>query len=118
MSFIAGILNVILVSMQRLTINIFAPQILQQTLNQRSIRPSFDHVSREVGAHVAGGTDAVSVNLLDANPSAPTTKILSNNLINTANSMTDSISLLNATTTTASIPMIVPIAVDEETQTK
>ncbi|XP_039958271.1 endoplasmic reticulum-Golgi intermediate compartment protein 2 [Bactrocera neohumeralis] len=107
---ISGILNTILVSMQRLTINIIAPQVLQQTLNQHH-----DSASREGGAHVPVGAGAVNVNLASASSA---TKVLSNNLINTANIMSDSISLLNATTTTTTIPTIVPIAVDEEPPSK
>ncbi|XP_018782791.1 PREDICTED: endoplasmic reticulum-Golgi intermediate compartment protein 2 [Bactrocera latifrons] len=110
---VSGILNTILVSMQRLTINIIAPQVLQQTLNQHH-----DSASRDGGAHIAVGAGAVNVNLDSASFATPTTKVLSNNLINTANIMSDSISLLNATTTTTSIPTIVPIAVDEEPPSK
>lgn len=113
MHFIAGILNSMLVSMQRLTINIFAPQLLQQTLSQQHAS-----ANRECGAHVAVGAGAVNMNLASASSAAPTTKVLSNNLINTANSMSDSISLLNATTTTTSIPTIVPIAVAEQPTSK
>ncbi|XP_054729197.1 endoplasmic reticulum-Golgi intermediate compartment protein 2 [Anastrepha obliqua] len=97
---ISGILNSLLVSLQRVTIKTLAPQLLQQSVNHTTT-PSFD------------GANTCKMQIGDSKIN--TTKILSNNLINTANSMSSSVSLLstNVPQTTSGIATYVHIAADE-----
>ncbi|XP_017491192.1 PREDICTED: endoplasmic reticulum-Golgi intermediate compartment protein 2 [Rhagoletis zephyria] len=102
---ISGILNSLLVSLQRATINTLAPQLLQHSKQKRA---SFHG---DTGSEIP---IAANVSLLSAQPASP------NNLINMANSMSNSVSLLSASIapTTSDATTYVPIAVDEPPQAK
>ncbi|XP_067635870.1 endoplasmic reticulum-Golgi intermediate compartment protein 2 isoform X3 [Eurosta solidaginis] len=114
---ISGILNTILVSLQRVTINTLAPPLIQQQSLKDTIRrsSSYDNAHhREVTK--TPESNAINVDLLHDCAQAVNTKLISNNLINTANTMANSISLLDASIpyTTSAAATYVPIAGDDK----